>query len=84
MSSLVFLGFSIVSFLISFGIVWLLVPAVLGPFYTALPALVDPGWKAMNQRVVNVIQFITPLAATAGLFVFILKVLMVASVRGRD
>ena len=84
MSSLVFLGFSIIAFLISFGIVWLLVPAILGPFYTALPALTDPSWKAMNTRVVNIIQWITPLAATMGLFIFVLKVLMVASNRGRD
>lgn len=84
MSSLVFLGFSIIAFLISFGIVWLLVPAVLGPFYTALPTLTDPSWKAMNTRVVNIIQWITPLAATMGLFIFVLKVLMVASNRGRD
>ena len=84
MSSLVFLGFSVISFLIAFGIVWLLVPAILGPFFSGLPTITDPGWQATNLKVQNIAKWITPLAMTMGLFILVLKVLMVASVRGRD
>lgn len=84
MSSLVFLGFSVIAFLISFGLVWMLVPAILGSFFPALPTLTDPSWQAINLNQQNIAKWITPLGMTMGLFILVLKVLMVASVRGRD
>ena len=84
MSSLVFLGFSVVAFLISYGVVWMLVPMVLGTFFSLPVGNMDSDWLQTRTNVETVVQWITPLAATVGLFIFILKVLMVASVRGRD
>jgi len=84
-SSLIFLGFSVIAFLISFGVVWMLVPMVLGTFFS-LPTDpdMDADWVQTRTDVETVVQWITPLAATVGLFIFILKVLMVASVYGRN
>ena len=84
MSSLVYLGFSLIAFIIAYGIGWLLVPAVLGPFYSALPPSPSPTWAATLTHTQNVIQWLTPLSASMGVFILVIKVLMVASVRGRD
>lgn len=84
MSSLVYLGFSIILFLITYGIGWLLIPMVLGPFFSATPTISDPTWAATNVKVQTVIQFVIPLAPAIGVFIFVIKTIMVASVRGRD
>ncbi len=57
---------------------------VLGPFFSDSPPITDPGWNATNLHVQSVIQWIVPLAPAIGMFIFVMKVLMVASVRGRD
>lgn len=84
MSSLVYLGFSVILFLITYGIGFLLIPMVLGPFFSATPTITDAGWSATNTHVQAVIQWIVPLAPAIGMFIFVIKVLMVSSVRGRD
>lgn len=83
-SSLVFLGFSIIIFMVTYGIMWYLVPIVLGSFFQATPAITDPTWAGINSRTQNVLSWLIPLAPTIGIFVFIIKALMSASVRGRD
>ena len=86
-SSLVFLGFSIVLFVISYGIGFLLVAAVLGAFFsnaTLSAPITDPGWAATYTRTQTQIKFLVPLVPTLGMFIFIIKVLMVASNKGRD
>lgn len=57
---------------------------VLGPFFSATPTITNPTWAATNVKVQQTIQWITPLAPAIGMFIFVLKVLMVASNRGRD
>lgn len=89
MSSLVFLGLSVIAFLISYGLVWILVPMVLGTFFTTLQtsgviSALSTSWQATYNTTQTTVQWIIPLSATVGLFIFILKVLMVASVRGSD
>ena len=85
-SSLVFLGFSVILFLISYGIMYLIMPMILGQFFTVLGnmTIADAGWQAIYDQNEAIVQFIVPLAPTVGLFIFVIKVLMVASVRGRD
>jgi hypothetical protein len=85
-SSLVFLGLSIILFVISYGIGFLLVAAVLGAFFSASLSvgITDPSWLAMYTRTQSEIKFLVPLVPTIGIFILIIKVLMVASVRGRD
>lgn len=86
MSSLVYLGFSIIMFVVSFGILFTIMPMILGQFYTTMNnmPIQDPSWQAMSDETQTTIQYIVPLTASLGIFVFVLKVLMVASVRGRD
>jgi len=85
MSSLIFLGINIVTFIIIYGIMFLLVPVILGPFFSIdLSESMDEEWIAINDETEEVIQFLIPLVPTIGIFILILKVLMVSSVRGRD
>lgn len=84
MSSLVFLGFSLVVFVITFGITFYLVPMILGTFFTMMPASMNATWQAVNVRTQTEIQWLIPLMPSLGTFLLVLKVLMVASNRGRD
>ncbi len=86
MSSLIFLGFSVIIFLISYGVMFMIVPIVLGPFFSAMndTSNLTPEWAAVFDETSTTIQFIIPLVPTLGLFILVIKVLMVASVRGRD
>ena len=73
-------------FLISYGIMYLIMPMVLGQFFTVLGnmTIADASWQAIYYQNEAIVKFIVPLAPTVGLFIFIIKVLMVASVQGRD
>jgi len=57
---------------------------VLGPFFSSSPTITDPSWNAVNIHTQNVLKYIIPLAPAIGIVLFVIKVLMVASVRGRD
>ena len=78
-SSLVFLGFSTIMFLITYGIAFYLLSIILGAFFSQLNQtdISDPGWASMSVEIQTTIQYILPLAATIGIFIFVLKVLMV-------
>lgn len=73
-------------FLVSYGIMFLLTPMILGQFFTILGGMeiADEGWQAVYDQNEETALFIVPLIPTLGIFVLIIKVLMVASVRGRD
>lgn len=88
MSSLVFLGFSVVIFIVTYGIMFLLAPAILGAFFTTLGEFsgdnLDASWAATYDETETTIQWLVPLIPTVGIFILVVKVMMVASVRGRD
>lgn len=89
MSSLVFLGFSIILFFVSYGILWTLAPQIFGVFFTLADDIVASGlinaeWSAIYEDLEDRVQWLVPLIPTLGIFVVVIKVLMVASVRGRD
>ncbi len=73
-------------FLISYGIMFLITPVILGQFFTTLGnmPIADPEWAAIYTTNEDTAKFIVPLIPTLGIFILIIKVLMVASVRGRD
>ena len=86
MSSLIFLGFSVLAFVISFGIVFMVASYVLGMFFAwmaTMPTL-PAGWETAKDTVEAQAQWLLPLIMLLGMFILVLKVLMVASVRGRD
>jgi len=64
---------------------FMIVPIVLAPFFTALDtSTLSPEWAIVYNETSTTIQFLIPLVPTIGIFILVLKVLMVASVRGRD
>lgn len=83
-SSLVYLGFSIIIFVISYGIIWLLVPAILGAFFSIDIPIADPEWAATYESNQDVIRGLIAFVPSMGILVLVIKVLMVASVRGSD
>lgn len=89
MSSLVFLGLSLLAFVISFGLVWILVPMVLGSFFTAISNTnlitgLSTSWQLTYNQTQTNVQWLIPLSVQLGVFILVLKVLMVASNRGSD
>lgn len=89
MSSLVFLGLSLLAFVISFGLVWIIVPMVLGSFFTAISNTnlvtgLSTSWQLTYNTTQTNVQWLIPLSVQLGIFILVLKVLMVASNRGSD
>ena len=87
-SSLVFLGFSMIIFFITAGIMFTLVPIILGTVWTATDEthmpIDNPDWQATYNETAGNLQYIIPLIPTMLIVVSIIKMLMIASVRGRD
>lgn len=86
-SSLVYLGFSMVVFFISFGIVWMLVPTILGAFFSIindLDIVTDQDWIDLHDNTETQIRTLIPISIAAGITLAFLKVLMVATNKGRD
>ena len=89
MSSLVFLAFSVILFIIVYGIMFLIVPTILGHFFTVLDSYnttqtMSAGWQSIFTQNENTAKFLVPLIPTIGLMILIIKVLMTASVKGAD
>ena len=85
-SSLVFLGLSVITFIIAYGISFLVAAAVLGAVYSSLNTvpITDPSWLAMYTKTSTTIKFLVPLIPSIGILILVIKVLMTASVRGSD
>lgn len=87
MSSLIFLGFSVIMFFTSVGIMFLLMPMVLGGYYTLavsyVPTLSAP-WQAAYYENETTVRWLVQLIPGILIFVAGIKIFMVASARGRD
>ena len=85
-SSLVFLGFSVIVFIISYGISFLVAAAILGAFFSTMNTvpITDPSWLAMYTKTSATIKFLVPLIPSIGILILVIKVLMTSSVRGSD
>ena len=83
-SSLVYLGLSTIAFCITYGLIWFLIPEILGSFFSAMPPVANATWQAMNVKTQNIIMYIIPLSASFGIFMLALKVLMNSTVKGAD
>lgn len=71
----------------SYGIMFLLTPMILGQFFSVMDSMEQiqsAEWQAIYDINEETAMFIVPLIPTLGIFIFIIKVLMIASVRGRD
>lgn len=75
-------------FLISYGLMFTLVPMILGQVWTAMDQnnmpIPDATWQATYNSTQTQLQYIIPLVPAMGLVVFVIKVLMATSVLGRN
>ena len=71
-------------FVVSYGVMWMIVPMVLGMFFSLDVPIMDPEWAVTQQETEDTVRWLVPLVPTLGIFVFIIKVMMAASARGRD
>jgi|UniRef100_A0AAT9J9H4 hypothetical protein len=89
MSSLIFLGFSVILFIISYGVMFTIAPMILGSVFTVMEGNLTNGsmtqeWIDMYNQTKETTQYLIPLIPSIGIFILVIKVLMVASARGRD
>ena len=87
MSSLVFLGLSVILFFIVYGIAFIIMPMILGAFFTLMDSNifnVDNAWLDIYETNKETVQFLVPLMPTIGIVIAVIKILMTASARGRD
>ncbi len=87
MSSLVYLGLSLILFAITFGVAFLLMPMIFGQFFQLVDSnaiVLDAEWLALYNQNKETVQYLIPLMPALGIFIIVLKVLMTASARGRD
>ena len=89
MSSLIFLGFSVILFIISYGVMFTIAPMILGSVFTVMEMNLTNGnmtqeWIDMYNQTKETTQYLVPLIPAIGIFILVIKVLMVASARGRD
>jgi acyl-CoA synthetase (AMP-forming)/AMP-acid ligase II len=87
MSSLVFLGLSLILFVITYGIAFIVMPMIFGAFFTMMDNNafeINAEWQAIYDQNETTVQYLVPLMPTFGIVIIVIKVLMVASARGRD
>lgn len=87
MSSLVFLGLSLILFVITYGIAFTLMPMIFGSFFTLMDNnnfTINAEWTAIYEKNEDTVQYLVPLMPTMGIIIIVIKVLMTASARGRD
>ena len=71
-------------FVITYGFMFTLVPMILGAVFSVDVPIADAGWEQVGIDTETRLQWLIPLVPTIGIFVLVIKVLMVASSRGRD
>ncbi len=87
MSSLVYLGLSLILFVITYGIAFTLMPIVFGAFFTQMDNMapnVSAEWAAIGTTNQNTVKYLVPLMPTLGIVIIVIKVLMTSAARGRD
>lgn len=89
MSSLVYLGLSVIVFFIGVGIYFWVMPLILGSFFTAADQFlaglsINSEWAATYEETETTIRWLVELVPTILISVAFLKILMIAAVRGRD
>ena len=98
MSSLVYLGLSLILFVITYGVAFTIMPMIFGAFFnvadisglvstascTASPTSAACQWGTIYETNEDTVQYLVPLMPTLGIVIIIIKVLMTASARGRD
>ena len=98
MSSLVYLGLSLILFVITYGVAFTIMPMIFGAFFNVAdisglvsiescetsPTSAACQWGTIYEQNEDTVQYLVPLMPTMGIVIIIIKVLMTASARGRD
>lgn len=87
MSSLVYLGLSLILFVITYGIAFTLMPIIFGYFFSLIDNMdstISADWQEIADQNVITVQYLVPLMPTLGIVIIVIKVLMTAAARGRD
>lgn len=86
MSSLLYLGVSIIAFFIMFGFLSMLVPIILGSVFSSLDTIhiENEVWRQIYQDHKELAEFLVPLTFSMGIVVAVVKIIMVATSKGRD
>ena len=87
MSSLVYLGLSLILFVVTYGIAFSVMPMILGYFFTMIEdqtLTLSPEWQVIAESNVTTIQYLVPLMPSFGILIIVIKILMTAAARGRD
>jgi hypothetical protein len=85
-SSLIFLGFSVIMFIVAYGVMFTIAPMVLGAVWSVMDGMeiMNESWQQVYDDTKATTQYLVPLVPTIGIFILVIKVFMVASARGRD
>lgn len=84
---MLFLAFSAFAFILTFSVVFFIMPVMFGSLFTSLEPLIadlPPEWQKNYYNHKETLLFMTPLMLLLGTFIFIIKVLMNASARGSE
>ena len=98
MSSLVYLGLSLILFVITYGIAFTIMPMIFGAFFNVADTsgLIDSTacdtsttsaaciWSEIYEQNETTVKYLVPLMPTMGIVIIVIKVLMTAAARGRD
>jgi hypothetical protein len=87
MTSIVFLGISVITMAISYGISFWLMPIIFGlVFGNITPGIVtnNESWLVMYFTVEDLVKYLTPLIPTFAIVIFVIKVMLNSAAIGRD
>ena len=77
--NLIHLGFTVIGFIITYGIIFTFTPMLLGAVFTTLDSLPEnpnEGWSNLYDSNKTAVQFLVPLIPAIGIFVLIIRILM--------
>jgi len=77
--NLIHLGFTVIGFIITYGLIFTFTPMLLGAVFTTLDALPEnpnEGWANLYDSNKTAVQFLVPLIPAVGIFVLIIRILM--------
>ena len=82
--NLIYLGFTVIGFIITYGIIFTFTPMLLGSVFTALDSLPEnpnEDWGNLYESNKTAVQYLVPLIPTIGIFIIVIRLLMRAGQR---
>ena len=86
-SSLVYLGLSLILFVITYGMAFTLMPIIFGAVFDIIGSgsiQLSSSWQAIYDQNETTVKYLVPLMPSMGIVIIVIKVLMTSAARGRD